>query len=309
VNDDELARLAKKLPELDVDERRVASVRHGVLTEVARTPQLAPSRQMRPVAVAAAVLVASLIASLWALREPPARAPRLARVAASGSATFEHVVEGNGDTEVVLLRDGAVRIEAVHLEPGQRFLVATNDAEVEVRGTVFEVEAREGALVRVAVISGRVEVRRTGQDRLILEPHQAWAKDDPTPVEHPAERAFREAWQAFAGGRFADAARAFADADEEGSPVREEARYWRAVALLRAGDDRAAERAFRGFLKSYPGAPRGEEAALLLGRALLGRGDAVAAKPWLERAAKSEDARVRERAEALLESRATPPAP
>lgn len=337
---DDIHRLARQLPQPQPDAERIAQVRRTVLTEVARTPQRS-SRRRAPYAVAAAgILGVAILAGSYFARTPEVvvpMAPQLARVTASGAATFEHRIESTGAVEVVSLHDGTIRIDAVHLEPGQRFLVATNDAEVEVRGTVFEVEARRGELTRVAVIAGRVEVRREGHPAFTLAPKQTWLREPPAtalvppketpkktakrappvpkkiverpkPVETPkpalpeppnkAEVAFQLAWEHFRAGRFSNAAADFALADAPDSPVREEASYWRAVSLVRANDD-AAEAALRRFAAAYPNAARADEAALLLGR-LLDRRDDPEAKTWLRRAASSPRSAVREKAERLL---------
>lgn len=65
-------------------------------------------------------------------------------------------------TEVVTLSDGAVSLSVRHLQKGERFLVRTGDAEVEVRGTLFRVEAKDDHIRNVAVREGRVEVRFHG---------------------------------------------------------------------------------------------------------------------------------------------------
>lgn len=75
----------------------------------------------------------------------------------SSEARFERRTEGQ--VERVALSEGTLELFVRHLSPSERFLVATDDAEVEVRGTVFEVEAHGGRIARVEVSEGKVEVR------------------------------------------------------------------------------------------------------------------------------------------------------
>lgn len=64
--------------------------------------------------------------------------------------------------ETVTLSEGAVSFSVRHLQAGERFLVKTADAEVEVRGTLFRVEAAGDRIQNVSVLEGKVEVRFRG---------------------------------------------------------------------------------------------------------------------------------------------------
>lgn len=121
-------------------------------------------------------------------------------------------------------------------------------------------------------------------------------------AEADAERGFREGWRALEQRDFERAAAAFARADTPGSPVAEEAGYWRAVALMRSGRHAEAQDALLDYSHRYPDSPRAPEIALLLGRLGLARGDGEGARRWLSTAATAEDARIRDRARALLEA-------
>jgi TolA-binding protein len=74
----------------------------------------------------------------------------------------------------VRLMDGAVTVEVQPLRPGERFRIITGDAEVEVRGTIFEVTVAEDRLVAVRVFRGNVEVRPVGAPRVVLAAGQRW---------------------------------------------------------------------------------------------------------------------------------------
>jgi len=78
------------------------------------------------------------------------------------------------------LREGALHAEVAKLRPNQRFVVETPDAEVEVRGTRFEVTVGAPAVrcapatqTSVAVEEGIVAVRFAGHE-VALGPGQSW---------------------------------------------------------------------------------------------------------------------------------------
>jgi hypothetical protein len=73
---------------------------------------------------------------------------------------------------------GTAHLVVAKLSPGQRFVVDTEDAEVEVRGTVFDVAVKSGPAdcprrTAVAVTEGAVEVRSRGERR-VLHPGETW---------------------------------------------------------------------------------------------------------------------------------------
>jgi TolA-binding protein len=77
----------------------------------------------------------------------------------------------------LVLRVGRLRAQVEKLTPGERFVVELPGAEVEVKGTKFELVARrdcsEGSQAEVRVEEGVVEVR-VGAMRLRLGPGQQW---------------------------------------------------------------------------------------------------------------------------------------
>ena len=91
-------------------------------------------------------------------------------------------LEARGELSVVeqsatrrfALRHGAVRAQVAHLHDGERFLIATDDAEIEVHGTVFRVAladgdpgCEDGRRTRVSVTEGIVSVRAGGRETLV----------------------------------------------------------------------------------------------------------------------------------------------
>ena len=78
--------------------------------------------------------------------------------------------------EIVTLVNGTLAVEVSPLGRGERFRVATTDAEVEVRGTAFEVSAEAGRLLAVRVWHGRVEVRPAISAAVVLGAGETWTR-------------------------------------------------------------------------------------------------------------------------------------
>jgi hypothetical protein len=87
------------------------------------------------------------------------------------------------------LQAGRVRAKVAKLGPGERFVVDTPDAEVEVRGTVFDVAVGGGcsddtSRSTVEVSEGAVWVR-SGSAQVVLHPGESWTSPCP---EAPAAK-------------------------------------------------------------------------------------------------------------------------
>ncbi len=103
----------------------------------------------------------------------------------------ELVVVEEGGVQRFALRSGAVRAQVARLVPGQRFVIDTGDAEIEVHGTVFRVAmaaadracASSGIRTRVSVTEGVVGVR-VGDEQSFVTAGDSWPKDcsSPTPT-------------------------------------------------------------------------------------------------------------------------------
>lgn len=92
-------------------------------------------------------------------------------------------------------------------------------------------------------------------------------RDGPAPPSGEgaaAELAFREGWEALEEGRYETAALRLGRAAASEVPVAEDAGYWRAVALRRAGRNAAAELTLEGWLLRFPHSPRAGEVHLEL---------------------------------------------
>lgn len=93
-----------------------------------------------------------------------------------------------------LLGHGSVRADVAHLRPGERFIIATVDAEVEVRGTSFRVSVvpapcADASQTQVAVYEGLVKVRHGGREFAVArgETWQLGCPAQPAPQEVPKE--------------------------------------------------------------------------------------------------------------------------
>jgi TolA-binding protein len=176
-NDAELDAVARALPAPDTERARAEETRTALLASVASRAQL-PRRSRAPwIALGAAVAAAAVIVVWIGVRPGPApvgsggaTAGKRQAILAIGSAAF---TRGEWPDYVVHLDDGRIGVEVAAVQAGERFRVVTSDAEVEVRGTKFEVAATHGLIAEVAVHEGRVEVRADGRV-IVLASGETW---------------------------------------------------------------------------------------------------------------------------------------
>jgi len=130
----------------------------------------------------------------------------------------------------------------------------------------------------------------------------------PRPARHPAQQAFDDGWAALRRGDFDRAAAAFEPAARGGAgAIAEDAAFWRAVALARAGRVAAAAQALDTFLISFPASAHAAEASAMLGWLLVQGGDLAAAERRFRAALAATSPRVRASARAGLEAVRTAP--
>jgi hypothetical protein len=230
------------------------------------------------------------------------------------------VVE-QGPAQVFHLARGAVRADVAKLHDGERFVVETDDAEVEVRGTSFVVETADpdpacgdGARTRVVVSEGVVTVRTAGVEQRVAAgerwPAACTASTgapppesvDPSPPEGVAPAAPAPPIATSSAARAARPARAPAtptgatsatpapptaaapSASLLASQLREQnALFASALSAKRRGDTAGALRDLDALLNGYPTGPLDENARAERMR-LLSDDDAVrAAREYLSR--------------------------
>lgn len=124
-----------------------------------------------------------------------------------------------------------------------------------------------------------------------------------TPAVSPAsetERHFRAGWSLLRANKLADAIIELDAAARGEGPLAADARYYQAVALIRAKRGAEAERALVQFLDNAPTSTRRGRAAIMLGRLITDRGDAAGAKAWFELAARDPDPTVAAAGKAAL---------
>ena len=141
-------------------------------------------------AVAAAVLVAVATGIFVALKdgavepETAVAGQQIQKATVHSIAGASHTLVSAQPDEMVRLTDGTITVDVDKLAPGERFRVVVGDAEVEVRGTVFEVTAADDRLVGVRVMSGKVEVRAIDRQVVMLGSGDRWGnEEDATPLK------------------------------------------------------------------------------------------------------------------------------
>jgi TolA-binding protein len=89
---------------------------------------------------------------------------------------------------------------------------------------------------------------------------------------------FERGWRALQASAYGEAIEGFNAAMMLKGPLAQDARWWHAVALGRAGREAAMRRALRRFIGRYPTAARAAEAQVMLGWSLFAAGQIEAAE-------------------------------
>ena len=269
---------------LEVQRGRLKLLREAALPSSPAVPGLNLPRFAAVLSIvgAAALVLALQLRSIehaQAFAPAPSTSPSVpvrtvTTVVPEGEARFVRATDGG--TEIVTLEGGAIDLSVRHLSAGERFFVKTGDAEVEVRGTVFRVEAADNRLQSVAVVEGKVEVRFRGR-AILLTADERWDRpaDSPpispptVPVEAPAAAPVRAPRIAATARRECASPRLASSA----SPPSEDS-FIEGMGMMERGDYGAASRHLEAFAKSHTGDDRAEDAAFLVILALqrAGRG-------------------------------------
>ena len=191
----------------------------------------------------------------------------------SADARFEQRVGPDG-VERVSLSEGTLDLAVRKLSSGERFMVVTDDAEVEVRGTVFEVEAHAGRIAGVSVSEGKVEVRHRGALSVVAAggawrpPVEMGAVAMGAPPPNPRERvlAMGAASSSPRGKVFFTGVRGTTGASVGEVPEDSEAStaFGAAVDMLGRGDYAAARVRLDAFRAAHPADGRADLAAFLV---------------------------------------------
>jgi hypothetical protein len=193
--------------------------------------------------------------------------------------------ENAGPVERFFLSQGVLQAKVAKLRDGQRFVVRTPDAEVEVRGTAFRVSIVEpdancanGARTRVSVSEGLVEVRGAGASTYI-HPGETWpagcvavasgasgAIDSAHPIatalaSQPARpRRGDRALSVLSEQEATEPAQR--PAKEASSIAQQNALFAEATAARQLGDSARAVSFFEQLMARYPASPLAESAAV-----------------------------------------------
>jgi ferric-dicitrate binding protein FerR (iron transport regulator) len=184
-------------------------------------------------------------------------------------------IVGAGSAQRFTLLRGAVRADVAKIRPGERFVIATPDAEVEVRGTAFRVTANSseatcqgGARTRLEVFEGVVAVRR-GESVTLVRAGGVWPDCPagpevvalpPAPVVPGSTRSAVSAPERRASRAKTPAGPVVAQPDPASTLAEQNDLYGRAVAARRRGDRQAALATFLELERRFPGGPLGESA-------------------------------------------------
>jgi hypothetical protein len=188
-----------------------------------------------------------------------------------------HLDREGAQTEL-RLNDGVVALHVDKLVPTQRFVLLLPDGELEVRGTRFFAEVREGRTARVDVTEGTVVVRLAAEAPRTLTAGQGWHRDGPggresaaesgtsaplvpSPVPEAPPRAAPERSRAPNAARSTPAS-APKTADNSVSPSAGMC-FARAMAAFDAGSYDRAEELFADFERRFPTDSRIEDADFL----------------------------------------------
>jgi ferric-dicitrate binding protein FerR (iron transport regulator) len=327
--EERLRELARELPVPEPTELGLRRLRGRILQDVGGGPRPERGDSRRRWVVAGAVVAAVGLGAVLVLWRSPA--PERRGAEAEGPVASAPVVEralagavtaGPGarwtqarhaGIEQVELTEGSIRVKVRTQTAGERFLVALPDGEIEVRGTVFDVDVERDATRLVSVTEGVVELRLNGHDPVRLGASESWPPPSPgavartapvslvpstvhaqAPVKSPAASAssplpsapalgdgadsaieYTAAVQRLREGRYDEAAALFRAIllANPSSPQAEDASYLEAVALARAGRADAAALACEHHLARFPRSFHAREAAILIARAASQRGD------------------------------------
>ncbi|MBI5525824.1 MAG: tetratricopeptide repeat protein [Deltaproteobacteria bacterium] len=175
-----LAAAGRDMPYSPLSEDRREILRASIVARVSAPPRKSlagPRAAVWAAAAAVLVLVAAAVIARFGFESRGSGAA--ARNSAANATVFpgkdaSFTRLGSSTDGIIRLAEGTITVEVAALAKGERFRVVTGDAEVEVRGTLFDVTAVSDRLDSVRVIRGRVEVRPAGRTATVLDHGQRW---------------------------------------------------------------------------------------------------------------------------------------
>ena len=180
---------------------------------------------------------------------------------------------GQEKTQLFVLGAGAVRADVAKLHEGERFLIRTSDAEIEVHGTSFRVahappdaSCGAGTTTRVTVLEGVVTVRGASGAEVFVRAGELWpsgcganatadtgTKPSPLPVTAVSS--------APSSARSPHASSAVLPPKDPASALAaQNDMFAQAMTEKRNGKPQAAVSTFEGLLGKYPASPLAESA-------------------------------------------------
>lgn len=180
----------------------------------------------------------------------------------------------HGATQSFALNAGGLHADVAKLRPGERFLIRTPDAEIEVRGTSFQVDvvARSscgrGTATRVVVTEGVVAVRFAGTATSVRA-GESWPADcfGTTAAAVPEHPVAPPEGSAASNAPVTAPARSTAAVATPARPsgsdlAAQNALFTEGAAARRRGDTRAAIAAYDKLTSTYPASPLAESATV-----------------------------------------------
>jgi hypothetical protein len=218
-----------------------------------------------------------------------------------------------GPTEQFVLSEGSIHAHVAKLAAGQRFIVSTPDAEVEVRGTRFTVgivdadaSCGAGTRTRVAVSEGVVEVRSGGLSSFV-HPGESWPAHcsagtaTVAKTEEPGRTSSAPRAATPGGALRGSAPSASVEPVTVASRLAEQNDLFaQGVAARRSGDSARAISAFDTLLSRYPSSALAESATAERMRALAKANPMAAQRAAKEYLARYSQGFARRDAEAIL---------
>jgi TolA-binding protein len=177
-------KIAKELPDGRPLPDRAEAVRSALLIKASEPAAQEASRHRAALLCGAIAASIALAVGAYFLLNPGKRAAEremageVHRASVYPHKGAAHEIVEPQPNEIVRLIQGTIAVEVEALKAGERFRVVTGDAEVEVRGTAFDVTAKDDRLIAVSVSSGKVEVRPTGSATVVLNPGERWARPE-----------------------------------------------------------------------------------------------------------------------------------